>query len=956
MTTNPLDIDLANLDPGHSLVLHGPVPMATFGYSIAAVDINGDGFDDLAVGAPLLNGPSTFSGSTFVLFGSETGIAADANDLDGTNGFRLDGTNTYDLVGSVLASAGDVNGDGFGDLLIGSWGPVPDLMGSVYLVFGAAGGFAAASDIAAIDGSDGYRFVTGGAGNMLPTSLAAVGDVDGDGTSDFILSTTNAGSGEAFVILGRGIAALDAADGVTDGTITLGNLDGSDGFRLTGPGPSFGSWVSGAGDLNHDGYSDILVGAAAEEHPDYATGGAYVVFGQPSFAPDLDVTTLDGSNGFSLYGLHSSDFLGAAVVSAGDINGDGYDDIALGAPANSDNGLDSGATYVVFGKAGGYGPQVDLSTLDGSNGFELIGSAGSHVGQSLLGDVDINGDGLSDLVVGAPGAGSLYVVFGQRGGWSTAIDPTSLDAQHGFAIHGTEGGALAVADFNADGLVDLAIGTASVDTRTGSVTVIYGSEPLTAVHRTGGSHADTMGGGAFDDVLSGADGDDRVHGNAGDDRLYGGSGADDLFGGDGSDAIDGGSGNDRLDGAAGDDVLNGGSGNDVMLGGDGDDVLNGSGGNDTLDLGDGDNSANGGSGDDVITAGSGIDRLLGGSGNDALNGGEGTNTLNGGSGDDILQGGSGKDSLSGSDGNDILLGGGGNDTLSAGDGNDAVDGGLGNDTITASGGVTIVLAGAGNDAISLYDSLDATDSIDGGLGTDILKLNGDYSAGVTFAASTLINVETLSLAAGNSYAFISADGTVAAGATLTVSAGALHAGDTLDFDGSAETDGAFAITSGNGDDSLRGGALSDKLDAGAGNNILEGGGGADRLSAGKGADIFVYHAVTDSTGAARDAITGFDATDDVLDLDFTVTGIDARLNTGTLRSAHFDSDLATAIDAGHLAANHAIAFVASAGNLVGHIFLVVDANGLAGYQAGQDLVVELATAPHLGALSTDNFV
>jgi len=150
------------------------------------------------------------------------------------------------------------------------------------------------------------------------------------------------------------------------------------------------------------------------------SGSSYVVFGKASgFGAKLNLADLDGSNGFRLDGTVTSEWSGISVSNAGDVNSDGFDDVIIGADGfgASPNGNFSGSSYVVFGKASGFSAKLDLSDLDGSNGFRLDGVAVQDgVGNSVSSAGDINGDGFDDLIVGARGinqlTGASYVVFG----------------------------------------------------------------------------------------------------------------------------------------------------------------------------------------------------------------------------------------------------------------------------------------------------------------------------------------------------------------------------------------------------------------------------------------------------------------------------------------------------------------------------------------------------------------
>ncbi len=255
--------------------------------------------------------------------------------------------------------------------------------------------------------------------------------------------------------------------------------------------------------------------------------------------------------------------------------------------------------------------------------------------------------------------------------------------------------------------------------------------------------------------------------------------------------------------------------------------------------------------------------------------------------------------------------------------------------------------GDGNDFIGFFTPaavFNAHDSIDGGNGSDQVYITGDYSAAITFATTTIVNVETLTLSGGN-FNFVTNDANVAAGQSLTVDGSLLTSSQTLAFNGSAETNGAFLIF---------GGAGADRLIGGASNDHFTGGGGADRMMGGAGQDTFIYNGVSDSTSTAYDHISDFNTAIDLIDLPASVTGIDAAITSGTLNSGTFDTNLAAAVGSGQLAAGHAVLFTVTAGDLHGHEFLVVDANGIAGYQASQDYVIEIGGIS--GTLTTGDFI
>ena len=199
-------------------------------------------------------------------------------------------------------------------------------------------------------------------------------------------------------------------------SLKLSDLDGTNGFRLNGVAADdlSGGAVSNAGDVNGDGLADLLIGASGADPNGSFAGASYVVFGRNTaqtgaFPASLNLSDLDGTNGFRLDGVAAGDYSGFAVSGAGDVNGDGLADLLIGADGAGPNGSDSGASYVVFGRntaqTGVFPASLDLSDLDGTNGFRLNGvAAGDRSGYAVSNAGDVNGDGLADLLIGAPGA------------------------------------------------------------------------------------------------------------------------------------------------------------------------------------------------------------------------------------------------------------------------------------------------------------------------------------------------------------------------------------------------------------------------------------------------------------------------------------------------------------------------------------------------------------------------
>ena len=495
-TEFPLIFDLAtDLNALSGSIIFGAAPGDELGFSVStAGDVNGDGIDDIILGARFNDNGGTQAGEAYVIFGRAGGFESlDLALLTPADGFAIQGDSTDDNAGWSVSTAGDIDGDGFDEIIVGARGGDGGGAiggadaGEVYVIYGKSAGFADI-DLTTLAPADGFVIVGDAAGDEVGRSVAAAGDVNGDGLGDFIIGAPygdNGGlaAGEAYVIFGKAgvFGALIGGRQVADLTL----MGPADGFVIQGDVTldNAGWSVAGAGDINNDGFDDIIVGAPKGNDGGGDAGEAYVIFGKSAGFANIDLTTLAPADGFIIQGDAAGDQAGWSVDSAGDINGDGHDDLIIGARFSADGGITAGEAYVIFGKSAGF-TNIDLSALAPADGFSLQGDGpGDQAGYSVSSAGDVNGDGFDDLIIGAPNynASEAYVIYGKAGAFGD-LDLGALTAADGFVIQGIESSRAgqsvsAAGDVDGDGFDDLLIGASKGDlagTDAGEAYIIYG--------------------------------------------------------------------------------------------------------------------------------------------------------------------------------------------------------------------------------------------------------------------------------------------------------------------------------------------------------------------------------------------------------------------------------------------------------------------------------------------------
>ena len=470
---------------------------AHFGWSVAtAGDVNGDGYADVIIGAPYYDHGQENEGAAWVYHGSAQGLSNKSANFD-------EGNQADAWFGYAVATAGDVNGDGYSDVIVSApWydsSSTTSNDGYVWVWHGSASGISETNNWRAGCFQDNAH---------CGTSVATAGDVNRDGYDDVIIGASGFSHWEDW----EGVALVwhGSAAGVNGGE-NGSPFDPDWWGECNQEEAAYGASVSTAGDVNGDGYSDVIVGAPGYTNGQSHEGGAWLYLGSSSGLEDTSANHDEGNQTDALFGR--------SVSTAGDVNGDGYADVIVGAHRYTNDKDEEGRVWVWHG-----GPSGISETRDWQyEGNQLD----AHFGWSVATAGDVNGDGYSDVIIGSymhqlphPDEGAAFVFhgapggLGQEAGWTKASNKEN--AKFGWSV-GTAG------DVNGDGLADVIVGAPYWDggqTAEGRAWVYLGDEdgPVSAPHWSQESNmaqaeygysvgtAGDVNGDGYDDIIVGAPG------------------------------------------------------------------------------------------------------------------------------------------------------------------------------------------------------------------------------------------------------------------------------------------------------------------------------------------------------------------------------------------------------------------------------------------------------------------
>ncbi len=426
-------IDTTTLTPDQGFIIEGDEAQALLGAALALVeDMNGDGLAEIAVGAAANSEGGTEAGQSYIIFGSTSGFGTvdgtgrevlSTADLGPDKGFVIRGGAAGDYSGIWVADGGDMNGDGLGDLIVSAnqvSAPLRIENGASYVIFGSEGSFGSVSggraiiDLADLGADEGVVIHGENSDDGFGITVTGLGDFNGDGFDDLAIgslgsSATGVSAGAAAIVYGRS-GQWGAIDGNGRDVLDLRNVGQDKAFFLRGEGDNnIAGFVRRGGDINGDGFDDLIMSALGNDDGGFLAGKHYVVFGGDDWTNGSSATRSynlgsilpDEARGFEVVGANAEDYT-ALGVGVGDVDGDGFGDFVIGALGGDAGGTNSGELTLLYG--GLFDQSLDAVIATGTGGGDmLIGGPGDDV---------ISGEGGSDVI--RTGAGDDVIAVGSR--------------------------------------------------------------------------------------------------------------------------------------------------------------------------------------------------------------------------------------------------------------------------------------------------------------------------------------------------------------------------------------------------------------------------------------------------------------------------------------------------------------------------------------------------------------